>query len=508
MRQLSFAVSAGLHGLAAVILAVVPGHDEGAEATAYKQFIEPQAHKIIWHDFRKKLPDVAAFERVGTFPKPRGTELSKQAIVATSPNAKSSKQFIWRPIPKIEIPKDLPVPNLIARVSAVPPPPPATTARAAQQNNSPPQPKGDVNHALQPRKTFVPPPQQTRRTQSPLTMPDAPTPDLSIASSVKVKDSILALRSRKTFVPPPKAARQTQGAGQGSMPDTLLPDASVVGSSRVKSTLPEGLGAPAVSAIPAPPSNAATAMTPSVGNANVDIAMAGLHASEKLDGPLPDGTRPGRFSKAPTLGEPASGDGGGSGALKVPDLTIREDKAGSAQTLEANVNRKTILYSETVRSLSVSTLSVPLRPSSRTIPSSIDARFQGRSVYTMVVPIENLPDYGGDWIIWFAERGQKPGEAAMRAPIPFRKLEPAGVTLSRVRIEWRLQIAAVIRQDGKLDSISLLRHSGAAAEQAAIHDLESWEFKPATRGGMPVEVDAVIEIPFILPGEVAKRAEP
>jgi hypothetical protein len=166
---------------------------------------------------------------------------------------------------------------------------------------------------------------------------------------------------------------------------------------------------------------AGTAEIPSAGNAKVDIAIAGLHSSEKLNGALPDGTRPGRFSKAPTVGEAASGDVGESGTLKVPDLTIREDQSGSTQAPEANANRKTILYSETLRGLPVSTLSVPLRPSSRTIPSTIDARFQGRSVYTMVVPIENLPDYAGDWIIWFAERDQKPGEpASMRAPIPFR----------------------------------------------------------------------------------------
>jgi hypothetical protein len=126
----------------------------------------------------------------------------------------------------------------------------------------------------------------------------------------------------------------------------------------------------------------------------------------------------------------------------------------------------------------------------------------------MVVPIENLPAYGGDWIIWFAEREPRNGDApSMRAPIPLRKLDPVDRSLSRLRVEWRLQVAAVIRQDGKLDRISLLRHVAPAAEQVIIQDLESWEFKPATRGGVPVDVDAVIEIPFILPVEVAKRAE-
>ena len=71
------------------------------------------------------------------------------------------------------------------------------------------------------------------------------------------------------------------------------------------------------------------------------------------------------------------------------------------------------------------------------------------------------------------------------------------------RIERRLQIAAVIKQDGRVDRISLLRRAAPAVEQAVIQDLESWEFKPATRGGMPVDVDVVIEIPFNLTAELA-----
>jgi hypothetical protein len=50
------------------------------------------------------------------------------------------------------------------------------------------------------------------------------------------------------------------------------------------------------------------------------------------------------------------------------------------------------------------------------------------------------------------------------------------------RTERRLQVAAVVKKDGRLDEISLLRHSSLAVEQAVIEDLQSWEFKPATRG--------------------------
>jgi TonB family protein len=71
------------------------------------------------------------------------------------------------------------------------------------------------------------------------------------------------------------------------------------------------------------------------------------------------------------------------------------------------------------------------------------------------------------------------------------------------RTERRLQIVAVIKRDGRLDDISLLRRSSPAVEQAVIQDLQSWEFKPATRAGMAVDVDVVFEIPFNLSAEVA-----
>ena len=164
------------------------------------------------------------------------------------------------------------------------------------------------------------------------------------------------------------------------------------------------------------------------------------------------------------------------------------------------------MYADKVRSVPVSTLSVPLRPGSRTIPKTIDARFQGRDVYTMVIPIENLPRYSGDWILWFAERDQRTGDRpSLRSPIPLRKVEPLEQPLAGARTEFRVQIAAMIKKDGKIDGISLLRNLAPGLEQAVIQDLASWEFKPATRDGAPVDVDVVIEIPFSLPPEIARR---
>jgi TonB family protein len=95
----------------------------------------------------------------------------------------------------------------------------------------------------------------------------------------------------------------------------------------------------------------------------------------------------------------------------------------------------------------------------------------------------------------------------MRAPIPFRKQEL--VESSPVNpVERRLQLAAVIRKDGRIDGISVLRSAGPSLDQGMIQDMASWQFKPATRDGIPVDVDVVMEIPFNLSSAIAKRAQP
>jgi hypothetical protein len=486
IRPVSFVTSLVLHGGVVAILLLNPMQEHTAEASLYREIIQPQEHKVIFYDFRKKLPEVRPARKIGNFPRPRGLELSDQAIIAASPHPKSDKQLIWKPLPKIELPRDLQLPNLIARANTAPPPPPPA----------------EVKKPPEPRKAFVPPsPRQEARTSPTLT--DAPVPEAQSRAS-RSPDALAALKLKKTFILPPPEAQPARSSGAVTMLDAPAPSLSSAGSGSARSILPAGLGTPAPAAGIAPPPNAPVGAAASAGNANADIAIAGLHAAGELKGPLPDGSRSGRFSKAPELGEPASGEGAGSGALTVPDLAIRADRTIPVPRPPNNANRRAILYAESVRSVPADTLSVPLRPSSRTVPSSIDARFEGRSVYTMVVPIENLPDYGGDWILWFAEREQKPGDApSMRAPVPFRKLEPVSAMLAGNRVERRLQIAAVIKQDGRVDRISLLRRAAPAVEQAVIQDLESWEFKPATRGGMPVDVDVVIEIPFNLTAELA-----
>jgi hypothetical protein len=309
----------------------------------------------------------------------------------------------------------------------------------------------------------------------------------------------------RTFVPPP-ATHQPKLPVAVQVSELPVPPSS--GSPAVASALPPGAGmASMVAGSSIPNSIAPVAPVPSPGNARADIAIASLHPPENANTSVPDGGRTGRFSKAPETGPPASGDIGKSGAVTVPDLTVREAKP--VRPAPDPTRTKAVLYSERVRSIPAATLSVPLRPSSRTIPRAVDARFQGRNVYTMVVPIENLPTYAGDWIIWFAEKQPMAGNTPlMRAPLPYRKMEPVDQPASGSPGQARVQIAAVLDKDGRLEKIAMLARPATMTEQAVMQDLDSWEFKPATRDGIPVDVEVVIEIPYNLAIAVVKRVQP
>ncbi len=485
IRPSSFVLSILFHAVVVAGLLILPSRNSEEPSRArpiYDELIKPDAKKIVWYHVPKALPEVSAQQRIGTFPKPRAAEKAEVAIIATAPKPKSVKQFIWQKIPKIEIRQDLPAPNLIARAAMAipaPPPPPEPKpkidkpdtkgVKSPQPNISPPEPKGDVNKAreIQAQPVEVPKP-------------------------------------RKAFVPPPPSQQPPRLVIPVQTADVPLPEASIAGAPTARAALPDGIGAPAFSKGAPPPPNAPPGPASEAGNGRVDIASVGLHPSDK--GPVPDGSRPGQFARAPTVGELATGEV--KGGIGVPNLTIHDDRT-AVPPPHVDAPRKVVLYADRLRSLPVSTLSVPLRPASRTIPARIEARFLGRDVYTMVIPIENIVGYSGDWIIWFAERDQKPGGApSVLAPVPLRKFESVDPVPPGARTEIRVQVQAVINREGKFDKVQLLRDLTPGLESAILRDVKSWEFKPATRDGAPVDIDVVLEIPFSLPPQIAQRSQP
>jgi TonB family protein len=55
-----------------------------------------------------------------------------------------------------------------------------------------------------------------------------------------------------------------------------------------------------------------------------------------------------------------------------------------------------------------------------------------------------------------------------------------------------------------VDSVSLLRRLDDRLDQSAEDAMQKWQFEPALRDGQPIDVDALIEIPFRLAPKTAK----
>jgi len=87
--------------------------------------------------------------------------------------------------------------------------------------------------------------------------------------------------------------------------------------------------------------------------------------------------------------------------------------------------------------------------------------------------------------------------------MPYRKVDPKYIASAQSdKIEGKVQLACVIGRDGHVSTVELVRGLDARLNQSAVEALGKWEFSPALRDGVPVEVDVLVEIPFRLaPGK-------
>jgi TonB family protein len=63
-------------------------------------------------------------------------------------------------------------------------------------------------------------------------------------------------------------------------------------------------------------------------------------------------------------------------------------------------------------------------------------------------------------------------------------------------VEGEVILHALIRKDGTVDSIELLAGIDPVLDQNAMQALAQWKFRPAERQGSPVELEAIVRIPF------------
>jgi TonB family protein len=132
--------------------------------------------------------------------------------------------------------------------------------------------------------------------------------------------------------------------------------------------------------------------------------------------------------------------------------------------------------------------------------------FARRRVYSMNVNMPNLNSATGSWILNFAEMRSSPtgppatGSDEIAEPAPLHKVDPKyPPTLMAEHVEGEVILYAVIRRDGSVDSIQVVHGIDPLLDGNAVRALAQWKFRPAERQGEPVNLEAIVHIPFHAP---------
>jgi TonB family protein len=131
--------------------------------------------------------------------------------------------------------------------------------------------------------------------------------------------------------------------------------------------------------------------------------------------------------------------------------------------------------------------------------------FAAKKIYTMLVNMPNLNSATGSWILNFSELRSSSSaphvtSADLSGPSPIKKSDPRyPPTLINEHVEGEVVLYAVIRADGSVDSVELVRGIDQQLDANAMEALTQWKFRPATRQGTPVDLEAIVHIPFRAP---------
>ena len=136
--------------------------------------------------------------------------------------------------------------------------------------------------------------------------------------------------------------------------------------------------------------------------------------------------------------------------------------------------------------------------------------FGAKKVYTQLVNMPNLNSATGSWILNFSDlhratAANNPAHLAstdLSGPAPLMKSDPKyPPTLINEHVEGEVVLYAVIRANGSVDSVELVRGLDQQLDANAMHALAQWKFRPASRQGTPVDLEAIVHIPFHAPAE-------
>lgn len=123
--------------------------------------------------------------------------------------------------------------------------------------------------------------------------------------------------------------------------------------------------------------------------------------------------------------------------------------------------------------------------------------FGNRRSYAMILNMPNLTSAVGSWVVHYAELTPTRDKSDISAPVAMNKVDPAyPPELIRDRVQGTVVLYAVIRANGTVDSVRVLDSVDQRLDESAISALKRWRFRPGTKQGVPVDIEAVVQVPF------------
>jgi TonB family protein len=447
---------------------------------------------------------------------------SRQTIISAPPEADNRTQTVVTP-PNIKLQNELPLPNIVAWKTINPSAPidmamrlnvpaqqpmdviaPAPAIEQAADRRrlhsgadaviAPPPEVGEIHSrraAAAPRAAIIEPPPSVQgqyRQFGEINIGHSdivpPAPELAVHEQRAISYEAAAISGNAAVVvpPPPVVARTgvaglRSAAGTNNSMNVVPPPPSVQGGSRSQNRI-VALGLHPVDA--APPV--------ATGNRRGSFAMSSS-GTPGASG-TPDIKAAARSSTDVTNGSRSDLPSG----LLVQPRPASTTRAGSG---DAGLPQGETLVAEAKSPLRVT--AAPRRAMASTSEPTPEERevFGDRKFYSMTLNMPNLNSAGGSWVIRFAELKDNADAGDLTAPEPVRKVDPAyPLELMRAQIQGKVTLFAVIHSDGHVGDIRVLNSVDDRLDEYARSALSQWRFRPATKAGAAVALQAVVTIPF------------
>ncbi len=471
---------------------------------------------VIYYAPSEYLPPLDTGGTRRPLPRKGEPEHAPQPIISVPAEADNRTQTIVTPS-DIKLNHEVPLPNIVAwsQNQAQPTVPLASTTAAANLRL----PALPVT-AVAPAPETLPANRQRASVLSETAVAPAPEVEADSSRTLRVPQAAIVQ-------PPPSVDAASQrrlgdiniGHSQVVAPAPELPVAEqYAATGRTQTALGGGAGAAVVAPPPSIPGSVSS-------SPNGRIIALGIHPAAITSPEMPAGNRRGTFAATPEgkTGAPGTPDvaastthGSGSGAGKNSDgipsgLSVGTGPADQKRSAIAGQGNgsgggtapnqssdKPRLMADATPPRVTATPPRSLSEVSKDRATDVDRWIFGdKKFYAMTLNMPNLNSGGGSWVIRFAELNPSEAKGDLTAPEATRKVDPAyPLELMRRNVQGTVTLYAVIRNDGSVSDVRVLRGVDDQLDQYARAALAHWRFIPATKNGTAVDLEAVVMIPF------------